>query len=72
MHQELKRVGVTLKLLWQEYQDQCRAAGSIPMGYTKYCKGYSDYAIVNKLTNHLEHKPGVKAGAEQGASWKPV
>ena len=58
VHQELKRVGVTLKLLWQEYQDQCRAAGSIPMGYTKYCKGYSDYAIVNKLTNHLEHKPG--------------
>ena len=58
VHQELKRVGVTLKLLWQEYQDQCRAAGSIPMGYTKYCKGYSDYTIVNKLTNHLEHKPG--------------
>ena len=28
------------------------------MGYTKYCKGYSDYTIVNKLTNHLEHKPG--------------
>lgn len=58
VHQELKRVGVTRKLLWQEYQDQCRASGSIPMGYTKYCKGYSDYTIVNKLTNHLEHKPG--------------
>ena len=58
VHQELKRVGVTLKLLWQEYQDRCRAAGSIPMGYTKYCKGYSDYTIVNRLTNHLEHKPG--------------
>ena len=38
VHQELKRVGVTLKLLWQEYQDQCRGSGSIPMGYTKYCK----------------------------------
>lgn len=58
VHQELKRVGVTRKLLWQEYQDQCRASGSIAMGYTKYCKGYSDYTIVNKLTNHLEHKPG--------------
>ena len=58
VHQELKRVGVTLKLLWQEYQDQCRGSGSIPMGYTKYCKGYSDYTIVTKLTNHLEHKPG--------------
>ena len=59
VHQELKRTGVTLKLLWQEYQDKCRASGNIPMGYTKYCQGYSEYTIVNKLTNHLEHKPGV-------------
>lgn len=61
VHQELKRVGVTLKLLWKEYQDKCKTSGSIPMGYTKYCKGYADYTIVNKLTNHLENKPGVKA-----------
>ena len=59
VHQELKRTGVTLKLLWQEYQDKCRASGNIPMGYTKYCQGYSEYTIVNKLTNHVEHKPGV-------------
>ena len=38
VHQELKRIGVTLKFLWQEYQDKCRASGSIPMGYTKYCQ----------------------------------
>lgn len=59
-HQELKRVGVTLKLLWQEYQDTCKTARTIPMGYTKFCNGYSDYSVVNKLTNHLENKPGVK------------
>lgn len=58
-HQELKRVGVTLKLLWQEYQDKCKSCDKIPMGYTKFCNGYSDYTVVNKLTNHLEHKPGV-------------
>ena len=58
VHQELKRTGVTLKLLWQEYQDRCRASGGIPVGYTKFCQGYSDYTVVNKLTNHLEHKPG--------------
>ena len=57
--QDLKRTGVTLKLLWQEYQDKCRASGNIPMGYTKYCQGYSEYTIVNKRTIHLEHKPGV-------------
>lgn len=58
IHKELKRVGVTLKLLWQEYQDKCWAEGNIPMGYTKFCSGYSEFTIVNKLTNHLEHKPG--------------
>lgn len=61
VHQELKRVGVTLKLLWQEYRDKCKSSGLISMGYTKYCSGYADYTIVNKLTNHLENKPGVKA-----------
>jgi transposase len=59
IHQELKRTGVTLKLLWQEYQDQCKSGETIPMGYTKFCHGYSEFTVVNKLTNHLEHKPGV-------------
>lgn len=58
VHKELKRVGVTLKLLWQEYQEKCKAEGKLPMGYTKFCNGYSGFTIVNKLTNHLEHKPG--------------
>lgn len=58
VHQELKRTGVTLKLLWQEYQDQCKTAGNIPVGYAKYCHDYSRYTVANKLTNHLEHKPG--------------
>lgn len=61
IHQELKRTGVTLKLLWQEYQDRCRADGGIPMGYTKFCQGYSSHTAANRLTNYLEHKPGVVA-----------
>lgn len=59
IHQELKRTGVTLKLLWQEYQDKCSADGGIPMGYTKFCLGYSSHTAANRLTNHLEHKPGI-------------
>lgn len=61
VHRELKRVGVTLKLLWQEYQEKCKSSGLISMGYTKLCNGYADYTIINKLTNHLENKSGVKA-----------
>ena len=59
VHKELSRVGVNLKLLWKEYKDKCASANTVPMGYTKFCSGYSDFTIENKLTNHLEHKPGV-------------
>ena len=61
VHQELKRVGVTLKLLHEEYVDRCQRDGEIPMGKTKFNEGYSEYTIANKLTNHIEHKPGEKA-----------
>lgn len=59
VHKELRKVGVTLKLLWQEYQDKCSYENVISLGYTKFCAGYGDYTIGNKLTNHLEHKPGI-------------
>ena len=35
VHKELRRVGVTLKLLWQEYREQCLKNGTIPVGKTK-------------------------------------
>lgn len=59
VHKELKKVGVTLKLLWKEYQDKCKNTADIPMGYTRYCQGYGGYTTVNNLTNHILHKPGV-------------
>ncbi|MEG1470731.1 MAG: hypothetical protein RSC31_08820 [Anaerovoracaceae bacterium] len=31
------------------------------MGYTKFCKGYDEFTVERKLTNHLEHKPGIVA-----------
>jgi transposase len=59
IHTELKKTGVTLKLLWQEYNDSCIADKSIAMGYTKFCEGYSGHVLTNSLTNHLTHKPGM-------------
>ncbi len=59
VHAELKKTGVTLKLLWKEYKDTCSKNGSLSMGYTKFCKGYSEYVTRNSLTNHLTHKPGM-------------
>lgn len=60
VHKELSRTGVTLKLLWEEYRDRCLEANKIPMGYTKFCEGYGKHVTVNKLTNHLDNKPGAK------------
>lgn len=68
IHRELKRVGVTLKLLWQEYKDTCDQSGAVSMGYTKFCKGYQDYILQFKLTNHLKHKPGVTVEVDWSGS----
>lgn len=46
VHSELKRVGVTLRLLWLEYIDKTRLEVGIPYKYTKFCNGYNEY--VNK------------------------
>lgn len=58
VNEELKKVGVTLKLLWQEYRDQCRANGTIPVGKTKFCDDYSKYCRTKDISTHLDHKPG--------------
>jgi hypothetical protein len=44
---------------WNEYKDKCRTENATPMGYTKYCSGYGKHVIANKLTNHIERKPGI-------------
>jgi transposase len=59
IHGELSKVGVTLKLLWKEYRDQCSADGDIAVGYTKFCIGYTRFTEAQNLTNHLTHKPGM-------------
>lgn len=57
IHSELKKTGVTLKLLWQEYKEKAR--DGIPVGYTKFRDDYAKYVEQNDLTNHIVHKPGV-------------
>ena len=58
IHQELKKVGVTLKLFWEEYTEACQEKGAISRGYSTFCEGYRDFTIAHQLTNHLDHKPG--------------
>ena len=60
IHRELLRHGVTLKLLWEEYVDRCREAKKPPYMYSQFCKRYADYVDQNRLTMHIQHKPGDK------------
>ena len=48
VHSELKKTGVTLKLLWQEYKDGVK--NGIPVGYTKFRDDYAKYVEQNNLT----------------------
>lgn len=58
IHKELKKPGVTLKLLHDEYIEKCTARGTIPMGKTKFNEGYAEYMLQNNLTGRISHKPG--------------
>ena len=58
VHRELQRSGITLKLLWLEYCEQCRLTGELPYQSTQFNKYYNDYVVKTNATMHLEHKPG--------------
>ena len=58
VHTELARVGVTLKLLHQEYVDTCSRAGQVVMSYDRFCRLYGEYAAVTGATSRVGHKAG--------------
>lgn len=58
VHDELKKVGVTLKLLWEEYVSNCKKEGTKPCSYPTFVLNYQEYTSSKKYTSHIEHKPG--------------
>jgi transposase len=57
---ELKRSGVTLQLLWQEYRDENPDGYS----YTQFCYHFQVWRSSSELTMHLDHKAGDKMFAD--------
>ncbi len=55
-HHELRKKGVTLQLLWQEY----RAVYPEGFGYSRYCELYRAWAKTLSVTMRFEHKAGEK------------
>ena len=58
VHTELARVGVTLKLLHEEYVDASSQAGQAVMSYDRFCRLYGDYAAVSGASSRVGHKAG--------------
>ncbi len=58
VHIELARVGVTLKLLHQEYGDTSGRAQQAVMSYDRFCRLYGEYATVTGASSRVGHKAG--------------
>jgi transposase len=58
IHKELARQGVTLKLLWTEYCEECRIHNELPLMYSQYCFHYQKFAEKKRATMHIPRKPG--------------
>lgn len=57
---ELMKKGVTKKLLWEEYVQQCGTIGKIPYKYTQFCVRFNRFLEVTKATMHFDHTPAEK------------
>jgi transposase len=58
VHQELKRPGVTLMLLWEEYQRGLAQAGEPAYKYTSFCVKYAAWAARLKRSMRQTHIAG--------------
>jgi transposase len=68
IHQELKRKGVTLNLLWHEYKDEH------PDGYqlSQFCDIYRQWRKTIDLVMRQEHKAGEKAFSDFAGGTLPI
>lgn len=58
LSKELTRPGVTMQLLWEEYQDQCRLSKTLGYQATQFKKYFNEYLIQNQFTEVIRHKAG--------------
>ena len=70
IHRELRRKGVTLQLLWEEY---LHANQNEPIyRYTQFCQRYRDWAKTVKLSMRQQHRAGEKLFADYAGHTVPI
>lgn len=60
VHAELGRVGVTLQLLWGEYEAAAKQRGAQPYQYSQFCELYGNWRGRRRLSMRQVHRPGEK------------
>ena len=58
IHKELLKNGVSKKLLWTEYMEECRQAGEEPLMYSQFCYYIQQDEMKRRATMHINRKPG--------------
>ena len=58
IHKELAKVGVTLKLLYEEYRDRNLEDGKPSMSYDNFAKRYRKFTISNDITSRVGRPAG--------------
>ena len=70
IHQELKRKGVTLQLLWEEYV--AAYPGETTFRYTQFCQRYADWAITLQRSMRQVHHAGEKCFVDFAGQTVPI
>lgn len=68
IHLELRKKGVTLRLLWMEYLEQHPQG----YGYSQFCQLYRDWTGKMQPTMRLNHKAGEKMFVDYAGQTAPV
>ncbi len=57
---ELKKKGVTMKLLWEEYKKDCINRDKIYYQYSSFRKKFAEFTRVHQARAHFNHNPAEK------------
>lgn len=68
IHLELRKVGVTVELLWQEYREEFPGG----LGRTQFCEHYNRYKRKLSLVMRQEHKAGEKCFVDYSGNGIPI
>jgi transposase len=69
LHQELKRKGVTLQLLWEEYSDQYNESA---YSYSQFCSLYREWREKLKTSMRQTHRAGEKMFVDYAGQTVPI